>query len=342
MPSEVKLCKSCVRNINSKYIGSSGGECVYCQKFHEHEENIKGRLKKIEGSFNDNLAKFKGKGRYDCLVMVSGGKDSLMTLYKVKKETNLRPLAYTLDNGFEPEQAIENIKTAVEKLEIDWIFDKPAYMLKTIKAVMIEQIEISFCRFCSYIMVNRAIETAKALHIPCIITGWNKGQSDREPSRFPLWNIPKNDIDKLVKKYPFMEGIGLYDGEKEKIMAEADIKIISPWIYQKRDNANNIKVLKKELGWKMTEHSYPRYSTTCYLNLLQVILSRKHFGYTHYDCEESSLVNFGEKTRKEAMTTNNFDINVKKVNDILRKLHLKPADIGLTTAEIKKYSKFYF
>lgn len=342
MSSEVKLCKSCVRNINSKFIPSNNGECNFCQKFHEHEDNIKGRLKKIEGGFNNKLSQIKGSGRYDCLVMVSGGKDSLMTLYKVKKETKLRPLAYTLDNGFEPEQAIENIKNAVEKLEIDWIFDKPAYMLQTIKAVMTEKIQISFCRFCSYIMVSRAIETAKNLQIPCIITGWNKGQSDREPSRFPLWNISKSEIDRLVKKYPFMDGIGLYDGEKEKIMAAADIKIISPWIYQKRDNADNIKVLKKELDWKMTENSYPKNSTSCYLNLLQVILSRKHFGYTHYDCEESALVNFGEKSRQEAMSTNDFDINVEKVNEILKKLHLKPADIGLTASEIKKYSRFYF
>lgn len=342
MPTEVKLCKSCVRNINSKYIPSSNGECEYCQKFRKYEKNLKGRLKKIEGNFSSDLAKIKGKGEYDCLVMVSGGKDSIMTLYKIKKETKLRPLAYTFDNGFEPNQAIENIKNAVEKLEVDWIFDKPAYMLKTVKAVLKEKVKISFCRFCAYMMVKRAVKTAHSLQIPCIIAGWNKGQSNKEPSRFPLWNIPKEKINELVKKYPFMEDIGLYEGEKEKLISEYGIKIFSPWIYEKRDNVKNVKILKSELGWKKTKHSYPKNSTSCYLNLLQVILSRKYFGYTHYDCEESMLVNYEEKTRKESIFTNNMDISIEMVNHILKKLQLKPKDIGITDADIKKYSKFYY
>jgi len=342
MSTEVKLCKSCVRNINSKYILSSNNTCEFCQKFHEHKKNLKGCLKKIEGNFNIELLKSKGKGKYDCLVMVSGGKDSIMALYKIRKETKLRLLAYTFDNGFEPDQAIENIKTAVEKLEIDWIFDKPAYILKTIKAFLQEKIEISICRFCAYMIVNKAVNIAHSLQIPCIITGWSKGQSDKEPSRFPLWNIPKKQIDKLVKKYSFIKKIGLYEGENKKLISKYKIKIISPWIFEKRDSVKNMRILKSELGWKKTINSYPRDSTSCYLNLLQVILSRKHFGYTHYDCEESMLISYDEKTRKQAISTNNMDINIKVVNQVLKKLNLKPKDIGMTNAEIKKYSKLYF
>jgi len=342
MSTEVKLCKSCVRNINSKYVPSSNGECGYCQKFHEYEKNLKGRLKKIKGNFSKELIGIKGKGDYDCLVMVSGGKDSIMALYKIKKETKLRLLAYTIDNGFEPVQAIENIKNAVEKLEIDWIFDKPAYMLKTIKAILQEKVEISLCRFCACMIVNRAVNIAHSLQIPCIITGWSKGQSDKEPSRFPLWNISEEKIDELVKKYPFMKRIGLYKDEKEKLMSKYGIKVISPWIFEKRDNVRNMKILVSELGWKKTVYSYPRNSTSCYLNLLQVILSRKYFGYTHYDCEESMLVGYEEKTRKQAISTNNMDINITLVNQVLKKLELKPKDIGLSVADIKKYSKFYY
>ena len=88
--------------------------------------------------------------------------------------------------------------------------------------------------------------------------------------------------------------------------------------------------------------SYPKDSTTCYLNLLQVILSRKFFGYTHYDCEESTLIDFTEKTKKEAIQTNNMNISIDKINEVLKKLRLKSEDIGLTKADIKKFSKFYF
>ncbi|MDD5639381.1 MAG: hypothetical protein PHR47_01060 [Candidatus Pacebacteria bacterium] len=340
--NKVRLCKSCIRNINSKYISSIDGECEYCRMFIKYKRNIIGRVEKIEGKFNEDLNNIKRKGDYDCLVMVSGGKDSVMTLYKIKKETGLRPLAYTFDNGFEPEQAMENIKNAVERLEVDWFIDKPSYVVKVLKTVLREKIKVSICRFCSFMMISRAINIAHFFNIPCIVTGWNKGQSDKEPSRFPLWNIPKEKIDELLQNYPFMRDIGLCDGEKEKMLLKYGIEIMSPWIYEKRNNKDNMKILEKELGWKKVEQSYPKNSTSCYLNLLQVIISRKYFGYTHYDCEESVLINHREKTKEEAIETNNFDIDTNKVNDVLKKLQLGLNDLGITKDEIEKYSKFYF
>lgn len=340
--NKVKLCKSCIRNINSKYISSIDGECEYCRMFNKYKKNIIGRIEKVEGKFNEELSNIKGRRDYDCLVMVSGGKDSVMTLYKIRRETGLRPLAYTFDNGFEPELAMENIKNAVEKLEVDWVVDKPSYVIKVLRTVFQEKIEISICRFCSFMMVARAIKAAHLFKIPCIVTGWNKGQSDKEPSRFPLWNISPEKVNELLQKYPFMRDIGLCDGEKEKMLSEYGIRIMSPWIYEKRKNEDNIKILENELGWKKIEQSYPRNSTSCYLNLLQVIMSRKYFGYTHYDCEESVLINHNEKTREEAIQTNDFDIDVDKVNDVLSKLQLELNDLSITKDEMEKYSKFYF
>jgi N-acetyl sugar amidotransferase len=60
-----------------------------------------------------------GKGReYDCVIGVSGGCDSTMTAYHVKK-LGLRPLAVHFDNGWNSELAVSNIKNTLERLKID-------------------------------------------------------------------------------------------------------------------------------------------------------------------------------------------------------------------------------
>ena len=66
-----------------------------------------------------SFCKKAGKGKkYDCVIGVSGGVDSTYVAYLVKK-LGLRPLAVHLDNGWNAELAVSNIKSVLEKLDID-------------------------------------------------------------------------------------------------------------------------------------------------------------------------------------------------------------------------------
>jgi len=63
--------------------------------------------------------KAEGRGKeYDCIIGVSGGVDSTMTAYEVKK-LGLRPLAVHFDNGWNSELAVSNIKNTLDVLKID-------------------------------------------------------------------------------------------------------------------------------------------------------------------------------------------------------------------------------
>ena len=65
------------------------------------------------------FCKQKGKGKnHDCIIGVSGGVDSTYVAYKVK-ELGLRPLAVHLDNGWDAELAVSNIKNVLKKLGIE-------------------------------------------------------------------------------------------------------------------------------------------------------------------------------------------------------------------------------
>jgi N-acetyl sugar amidotransferase len=62
----------------------------------------------------------EGQGKkYDCIVGVSGGKDSSYLLYLVKEKLNLKPLAVHYDNGFDSETSVSNILNVCQKLNVD-------------------------------------------------------------------------------------------------------------------------------------------------------------------------------------------------------------------------------
>jgi len=96
------------------------GECTFCAIHDELESkfplNEDSQAKLIEIA---KRIKNDGKGKeYDCIVGVSGGRDSTYTLYNAVK-LGLRPLAVHFDNGWNSEIAVENIKSACEILNVD-------------------------------------------------------------------------------------------------------------------------------------------------------------------------------------------------------------------------------
>ncbi len=119
---DYKICKRCVSDssINSLELDSYG-ICQYC-KIHDEMENEYPlnknsfhRLIKI----SDKIKSESKNKEYDCVVGVSGGKDSSYLLYLVKEKLNLRPLAVHYDNGFDSDTSVSNILKVCEKLNVD-------------------------------------------------------------------------------------------------------------------------------------------------------------------------------------------------------------------------------
>lgn len=116
-----RVCSRCLMDDTVKGMPFDEiGECSFCRihdelerKFPFNDETPK-KLKLLA----DKIKK-EGKGKeYDCIVGVSGGRDSTYTLYNVVK-LGLRPLAVHFDNGWNSEIAVQNIKRATELLGVD-------------------------------------------------------------------------------------------------------------------------------------------------------------------------------------------------------------------------------
>lgn len=116
-----KVCTRCVMDDTVPGIEfDENGVCTFC-KIHDDlkekyplDENTPKRLKSLV-----NKIKKDGEGKkYDCIVGVSGGRDSTYTLYNAVK-LGLRPLAVHFDNGWNSEIAVQNIQNACEILNVD-------------------------------------------------------------------------------------------------------------------------------------------------------------------------------------------------------------------------------
>lgn len=116
-----RTCTRCIMDDSVPGIKyDEQGVCTFC-KIHDELEKKYALNEKSANKLNNLIKKIikEGKGkRYDCIVGVSGGRDSTYTLYSAVK-LGLRPLVVHFDNGWNSEFAVLNIKNATKILGLD-------------------------------------------------------------------------------------------------------------------------------------------------------------------------------------------------------------------------------
>ena len=121
MKRDYQICNYCVMDTTDEdIIFDENGRCNHCKDFEQTLEKIK--IQKQNTDYIDNLIKkVKSKNKkYDSLVGISGGVDSCYTLYLCVK-WGLKPLAVHMDNGWNSEIAVTNVKKIVKKLGVDYV-----------------------------------------------------------------------------------------------------------------------------------------------------------------------------------------------------------------------------
>ncbi|HOV76086.1 MAG TPA: N-acetyl sugar amidotransferase [Candidatus Hydrogenedentes bacterium] len=118
----IRLCTRCIMDSSVPGIRfDAQGVCNYC---HIHDRLLVEFPTGEEGAriLREIAAKIRkaGKGRqYDCVVGVSGGRDTSYCLYYTKEIMNLRPLAVHFDNGWDSETAKTNLSRVCDALDVD-------------------------------------------------------------------------------------------------------------------------------------------------------------------------------------------------------------------------------
>tara|TARA_B100000963_G_scaffold334426_1_gene327638 strand:- start:5155 stop:7095 length:1941 start_codon:yes stop_codon:yes gene_type:complete len=112
----LKRCSKCILPETYPFIKfNSKNLCNYCEKY--EKQKFLGEKKLYE-----YLEKFRSKnGEPDCLVGLSGGRDSTYGLHLLKKKYNMNPIAYTFDWGLTTDVSRINAAKVCGKLGVEHI-----------------------------------------------------------------------------------------------------------------------------------------------------------------------------------------------------------------------------
>jgi hypothetical protein len=115
--STIRRCTKCI--LPETFPGiefDDDGVCNYCHSHHPITVLGEQELKKT-------LSRYKDKGdTYDCVVPLSGGRDSTFVLHQMVTKYKMHVLTITVDSGFMRPEGIRNIETATKILNVDHVW----------------------------------------------------------------------------------------------------------------------------------------------------------------------------------------------------------------------------
>jgi N-acetyl sugar amidotransferase len=240
------------------------GICSVCRQ-HEHKREKVNWYKK-EKEFTDIVNSYKGKGAYDCIIPISGGKDSSFILYMMVRKYRVRPLVVSFDHGFFRPHHIQNRDRILRKLGVDFLIFKTNPMV--VKKLMLESLNRKgdFCWHCHTGVFAWPMQIAIRYNIPLLI--W--GESAAEYTSYYDFGSPEDQDEDPFNKYINLgitaeDMVGMLDGtvtlrdlEPYRYPELRDLKRIGyrsicygayhPW-----DVRRQVKIIKNELGWEEDE-----------------------------------------------------------------------------------------
>lgn len=303
--SEYKQCSRCVMDTSDRYIVFDElGQCNHCTEFIERTSKLTYQGSRSENALNVQLERIKEDGKnnkYDCLIGLSGGVDSCYVAYVAKKK-GLRPLAVHMDNGWNSEEAVNNIKNVCEKLGIDY----QSYVLDWEE---FKDIQLAFLKS-SIVEIEMPTDTAipGALHkiatennIKYVISGGNYATEGILPDSWfynpkdykLLKSIHKTFGTRKLKSFP---AFGFKSEAYYKLIKGIKMFYILNYVPFSKEEA--IKTLERELNWK--NYGGKHYESK-FTGFVQSYIQPVKFNVDYRRATFSTQICTGEISREEAL-----------------------------------------
>jgi N-acetyl sugar amidotransferase len=289
------------------------GFCNVCQSA-EHKMRIdwverRASLEKILGA-----AREENKSKpYDCLIPISGGKDSTFQLHVLVKEYGMRPLAVTFSHNWFNSTGMYNLLNSLEKFDVDHIMFTPKRsQVNKLAKKSLTQIGDS-CWHCHAGIGAFPIKMAIEHGIKLIIWGESVAESSsRGTYKNPILKFDQDYFEKVSAKVSVKnmadEGLPLselsaYQQPDAESYSEAEIQGIHLGDFIFWDEERQTEFVKEEYEWKETniEGTYKRYkSAECIMPGVHDFACYLKRGYGRASFHASSDVRAGLVTREEA------------------------------------------
>lgn len=298
-------CTRCVMDTTDPQITfNNKGECNLCTEFLNKRIHHNYQGAKSDQQLEEIVSEMKKAGKnkkYDCIIGLSGGIDSSYVAY-LAKEKGLRVLAVHMDNGWNSEEAVQNIRNIATKLNIDY----ESYVLdwEEFRDVQLAFLKASVpeAETPTDIAIPAAMHKIAAKYgVKYIISGGNMATEGILPKS---WHYNAKDLryfnhiikkfsTKKVKKFPTF---GFLKEFYYKMFKGIKIIYVLNYVPYEKDKA--VDFLKEKLDWK---YYGGKHYESKYTGFIQSYYLFKKFNIDYRKATLSTQICTGEISREEAL-----------------------------------------
>ena len=337
---EYQVCSNCVMDTtDSVIIFDENGVCDHCKNYYT---NIKPnwdtgevgqqKLKMIV----DQIKKDGHEKKYDCIIGVSGGIDSSYLIYYATEILGLRPLAYSVDTGWNTKIAENNINNIIKGLGLELIKEKVnweemkdlqlAFFKSQVPYQDLPQDHVIFSALYNYAVKHK---------IKHILTG---GNYSTECIREPIEWVYQNDlrmIKDIHKKFGMIKlsKLPMTGMFKYKIYYRyfKGMKVHKPLDLIPYTKNDAISTLKSKFGYE----PYPnKHFESIFTRFYEGYWLIKKYGYDKRRAHFSSLILTGQLERERALELLNN--NSYCMEDVIEDLNFISIKLGITKEEFNE------
>ncbi len=344
-PSQGEAVQHCARcGLPSNVPGSAFDEAGICSVCHDYER-IAPQAQSYFGSEPDlsrmlAQAQSEKPGEYDCIHLLSGGKDSTYALYQLV-ELGFKVFALTLDNGFISEGAKDNVRASIKDLGIDHEF-MTSDVMNEIFADSLKR-HSNVCHGCYKTIYTLATAKADQIGAPIIFTGLSRGQLFETrliPAQFSESRFDPVAIDDAVVQARRVYH-ALDDGPNRlldtSVFADGSVfdrvSYVDFYRYTDVSLAEMLEFLDTRAPW--VRPSDTGRSTNCLINAAGIHTHITEQGYHNYAEPYAWDVRLGHKTRDEAIDELDDRSDLAEVEAMLAEVGYEPKPHEVFTAWIE-------
>lgn len=314
-----RRCIRCV--LPETYPGitfDENGVCHLCKSYQKPQIKGEEELRRL-------ITSKKGE-KYDCLVTLSGGRDSTYILYYAVKVLGLRVLVINYDIGFRHVQALKNVREACRRLGTELLECRSKDNLNVRIADSAVHAGIPFgpgaaCQFMCYHCYNGGLgflySTAEKQRIPFVLWGdssvelltfipiRDKVMGFKRPLRYIFssryFSFFRFLYLAMVQRNEMLPSGNFPLGIRFPKLKNREIEEVHLFDYIEWDRNEIKRVITEKLGWQKPSEKLSSWRFDCHLHSLVNYCTKKAIGFNHDIDGLANMVRAGKMDRAEAM-----------------------------------------
>ncbi len=311
----VRYCARCC--FPETVEGIEFDEMGICRSCQSSEQKIHINWKEKEKELGEIIkhAKEKSGDNYDCVIPISGGKDSTFQLYVLTQIYGMNPLAVTFNHNWLSKTGFYNLMNCLEEFDVDHIMYTPKRStISRLAKKSIEEIGDS-CWHCHAGIGAFPLHIAQKFRIPLLIWGESiadsSGKATYEDSKFKFDRDYFTKVSAKVRPEQMtcgnsslsMKELHMFEPPTADELEEAGVWGMHLGDYIFWDDERQTEFVKKHFGWREVEMegTYKRYKgVECIMQGVHDFMCYLKRGYARTTWQASLDVRNGLMTRQEA------------------------------------------